>query len=100
MRMAIAGEPQQTQILLRPLDLAWAYERARLLRRRDQDADAVASWIVAEPFQANMPPEIARAVWAERQILARKLRPFMVSPWAAKGAWKRNSWRVSLRCAF
>jgi soluble lytic murein transglycosylase len=73
MRMAIAGEPQQTQILLRPLDLAWAYERARLLRRRDQDADAVASWIVAEPFQANMPPEIARAVWAERQILARKL---------------------------
>jgi soluble lytic murein transglycosylase len=59
--------------LLRPLDLAWAYERARLLRRRDQDADAVASWIVAEPFQANMPPEIARAVWAERQILARKL---------------------------
>ncbi len=73
MRMAIAGEPQQTQILLRPLDLAWAYERARLLRRRDQDADAVASWIVAEPFQVNMPPDIARAVWAERQILARKL---------------------------
>lgn len=73
MRMAIAGEPEVTQILLRPLDLAWAYERARLLRRRDQDADAVASWIVAEPFQANMDPEIARAVWAERQILARKL---------------------------
>jgi soluble lytic murein transglycosylase len=73
MRMALAGEPEITQILLRPLDLAWAYERARLLRRRDQDADAVASWIVAEPFQANMPPEIARAVWAERQILARKL---------------------------
>ena len=73
MRMALAGEPEITQILLRPLDLAWAYERARLLRRRDQDADAVASWIVAEPFQANMDPEIARAVWAERQILARKL---------------------------
>jgi soluble lytic murein transglycosylase len=73
MRMAIAGEPEVTQILLRPLDLAWAYERARLLRRREQDADAVASWIVAEPFQANMDPEIARAVWAERQILARKL---------------------------
>ncbi|MFM7612209.1 MAG: transglycosylase SLT domain-containing protein, partial [Alphaproteobacteria bacterium] len=73
MRMALAGEPEITQILLRPLDLAWAYERARLLRRRDQDADAVASWIVAEPFQTDMPPEIARTVWAERQILARKL---------------------------
>ncbi|MFM7777600.1 MAG: hypothetical protein ACKPB8_02370, partial [Alphaproteobacteria bacterium] len=72
-RMAIAGEPEIIQILLRPLDLAWAYERARLLRRRDQDADAVASWIVAEPFQADLHPDIARAVWAERQILARKL---------------------------
>ncbi|MFM7607514.1 MAG: hypothetical protein ACKO9A_01350, partial [Alphaproteobacteria bacterium] len=73
MRMALAGEPANTQIILRPLDLGWAYERARLLRRRDQDADAVASWIVAEPFQTDMPPDIARAVWAERQILARKL---------------------------
>ena len=73
MRMALAGEPEITQVALRPLDLGWAYERARLLRRRNQDADAVASWIVAEPFQANMDPEIARAVWAERQILARKL---------------------------
>lgn len=72
-RMALAGEPTVAQILLRPLDLAWAYERARLLRRRDQDADAAASWIVAEPFQTDLPPEIARAVWTERQILARKL---------------------------
>jgi soluble lytic murein transglycosylase len=73
MRMALAGEPEATQITLRPLDLGWAYERARLLRRRDRDADSVASWIVAEAFQADMPPEIARAVWAERHILARKL---------------------------
>jgi soluble lytic murein transglycosylase len=72
-RMRLAATPEETQILLRPLDLGWAYERARLLRRRDQDADAAASWIVAEPFQANMDPEIARTVWAERQILARKL---------------------------
>jgi soluble lytic murein transglycosylase len=72
-RMVLAGEPEVTQILLRPLDLGWAYERARLLRRRNQDADAAASWIVAEPFQTDMPPDIARAVWAERQILARKL---------------------------
>lgn len=72
-RMALTGEPEITQVALRPLDLGWAYERARLLRRRDQDSDAVASWIVAEPFQTDLPPEIARAVWAERQILARKL---------------------------
>jgi soluble lytic murein transglycosylase len=72
-RMALAGQPEERQTALRPLDLGWAYERARLMRRRDLDADAVASWIVAEPFQANMDPEIARAVWAERQILARKL---------------------------
>ncbi len=73
MRMVLAGEPEATQIALRPLDLGWAYERARLLRRRDQDADAVASWLVAENFQKDLDPEIARAVWAERQILARKL---------------------------
>ena len=72
-RMALTGEPKLTEITLRPLDLGWAYERARLLRRRDQDADAVASWVVAEAFQTDLPPDIARAVWAERQILARKL---------------------------
>jgi len=43
-RMILAGEPEITQIALRPLDLGWA-----------------------------MDAEIARAVWAERQILARKL---------------------------
>ena len=73
MRMRMAGEPEDSQILLRPLDLGWAYERARLLRRRDRDADAVAGWIVAEPFQTELPAEIARIIWAERQILARKL---------------------------
>ena len=72
-RMSLAGEPEETQIALRPLDLGWAYERARLLRRRDQDSDAVASWIVAEPFQKDLRPEVARVIWAERQILARKL---------------------------
>jgi soluble lytic murein transglycosylase len=72
-RMALTGQPDEKQFLLRPLDLGWAYERARLMRRRDQDADAVASWIVAEPFQRDLPTEIARTIWAERQILARKL---------------------------
>ncbi|MCA3367590.1 MAG: transglycosylase SLT domain-containing protein [Roseomonas sp.] len=72
-RMALAGQPEDRQVGLRPLDLGWAYERARLMRRRDLDGDAVASWIVAEAFQGDLHPEIARAIWAERQILARKL---------------------------
>ena len=72
-RMELAGEPDDRTTLLRPLDIGWAAERARLMRRRDRDSDAAASWIVAERFQANLSPEIARAVWTERQILARKL---------------------------
>ncbi len=72
-RLALAGESGAAYMAQRPLDLGWAYEKARVLRRRDQDADAVASWNIAEPFQVDLDPEIARAIWAERQILARKL---------------------------
>ncbi len=54
-------------------DLGLAYERARLLRRRDQDAEAAQIWAAAEPLQRNLPPEAARAIWVERQILSRKL---------------------------
>jgi len=73
MRMQLAEEPDDRVTMLRPLDIGWAAERARYMRRRDRDSDAVASWIVAERFQANLSPEVARAVWTERQILARKL---------------------------
>ena len=72
-RMQLATEPIDRITVFRPLDLGWAMERARLMRRQDRDSDAVASWIVAEQFQNNLSPEIARAVWAERQILVRKL---------------------------
>ncbi len=54
-------------------DIGLAYERARFLRRRDRDAEAAAAWATAEPLQRDLPPEAARAVWAERQLLARKL---------------------------
>uniref|UniRef100_UPI0022EA6D07 lytic transglycosylase domain-containing protein n=1 Tax=Falsiroseomonas oryzae TaxID=2766473 RepID=UPI0022EA6D07 len=50
-----------------------AYERARLLRRRDRDAEAAAVWAAAEPLQQGMPSEAGRGTWAERQVLARKL---------------------------
>ncbi len=54
-------------------DLGVMHERARLLRRADRDAEAAAVWAAAEPLQTGMPPEAARDVWTERQILARKL---------------------------
>jgi soluble lytic murein transglycosylase len=54
-------------------DLGLAHDRARLFRRRDRDAEAAAIWAAAEPLQRGLPPEAARAIWAERQVLARKL---------------------------
>lgn len=55
-------------------ELGLAFERARWLRRRERDAEAAACWAAAVPLQRDdLPPEIARALWTERQILARKL---------------------------
>jgi soluble lytic murein transglycosylase len=50
-------------------DAALAFERARWLRRRDRDAEAAACWATS-PAPS---PEVARAAWPERQLLARKL---------------------------
>jgi soluble lytic murein transglycosylase len=49
------------------------FETARNHRRRDRDSEAAAAWAAAEPLQRDLPPEAARAIWAERQVLARKL---------------------------
>ena len=54
-------------------DIGLAHDRARALRRKDRDAEAAAVWIAAEGLQRDLPPEAARAIWAERQVLARKL---------------------------
>jgi soluble lytic murein transglycosylase len=53
-------------------DIGLVHDRARMLRRKDRDAEAAAVWAAGEALQANLPPEAARAIWAERQILARK----------------------------
>jgi soluble lytic murein transglycosylase len=71
-RLALRGE-REPEGVERLRDLGVAYERARLLRRRDRDAEAAVVWAAAEPLQRAMPPEAARAVWTERQILTRKL---------------------------
>ena len=65
----VAAEPNGTNAR----DLGLAHDRARFLRRRDRDAEAAAIWAAAEPLQVSLSPEAARAVWLERQVLARKL---------------------------
>jgi soluble lytic murein transglycosylase len=49
------------------------HDLARWLRRRDRDADAAAVWREATPLQRDLSPEVARAIWSERQVLSRKL---------------------------
>lgn len=73
LRLAIAAERPDAALAGRPTDLGVAYEWARLLRRRDRDAEAAATWQAAEALQAKISPEAAKAVWAERQVLSRKL---------------------------
>jgi soluble lytic murein transglycosylase len=71
-RLALRGD-REPDGAARIRDLGVLYERARLLRRRDRDAEAAAIWASAEPLQAGISAEAARAIWAERQILTRKL---------------------------
>jgi soluble lytic murein transglycosylase len=71
-RLALRGE-REPDGAAQIRDIGVMYERARLLRRRDRDAEAAAVWASAEPLQAGIGPEAARAIWAERQIVARKL---------------------------
>jgi soluble lytic murein transglycosylase len=56
-----------------PADPGLTLERARWLRRRDQDQEAAAAFAAGERLVPVPPPETARAAWVERQILARKL---------------------------
>ncbi|MBW6397130.1 lytic transglycosylase domain-containing protein [Roseomonas sp. HJA6] len=71
-RLALARD-DDTVLGTRPTDIGWAYEQARLLRRRDRDNEAAAVWIAAEPLQSGLAGDTARAVWVERQVLTRKL---------------------------
>jgi len=71
-RLALAREDDSV-LAARPADIGWAHEAARLLRRRDRDQEAAAVWIAAEGLQGELLGDAARAVWAERQVLSRKL---------------------------
>lgn len=54
-------------------DAGATLERARLLRRAERDAEAAAAWAAGAASQTNLPAEAQRAIWTERQVLARKL---------------------------
>ena len=54
-------------------DAGATLERARMLRRAERDSDAAAAWAAGASSQVNLPPEAQRAIWTERQVLARKL---------------------------
>ncbi len=71
-RLALRAE-REVEGVARLRDIGVVHERARLLRRRDRDAEAAVVWNEAEGLQRDLTPEAQRAIWAERQILARKL---------------------------
>jgi soluble lytic murein transglycosylase len=48
-------------------------EAARLARRRENDALAAELWRRAAPLQSSLGEEALRGLWAERQLLARRL---------------------------
>lgn len=59
-------------------DAGATLERARMLRRAERDAEAAAAWqalvsTAGAASQTGLPPEAQRAIWTERQVLARKL---------------------------
>ncbi|TCH96436.1 lytic transglycosylase domain-containing protein [Roseococcus sp. SYP-B2431] len=54
-------------------DAGATLERARMLRRAERDGDAAAAWAAGAASQVGLPAEAQRAIWTERQVLARKL---------------------------
>jgi soluble lytic murein transglycosylase len=68
-----ANAPEAEGLTASPMDAGLAAHRARWLRRRDRDAEAAEAFKAGEAAQKDMCPPVAKLVWEERQILARKL---------------------------
>lgn len=73
LRLAYATSGGDPNPQLAARDAGATLERARMLRRAERDADAAAAWAAGAAAQAGLPPESQRAIWTERQVLARKL---------------------------
>ncbi|WP_246504066.1 lytic transglycosylase domain-containing protein [Plastoroseomonas arctica] len=54
-------------------DIGGVLLQARALRQSDRDLEAAAAWQAGESLQRDLGYEASRAVWTERQVLARKL---------------------------
>ncbi len=73
-RIAYAADRAEAEELAgAPHDAGLAMYRARWLRRRNRDTEAYDALKAGEGDQAALPAPLARAVWEERQVLARKL---------------------------
>ena len=68
--LAETGDPATARAISDPGVLA---EAARVARRRDDDRLAAELWRRATPLQATLGEESLRTLWAERQVLARRL---------------------------
>lgn len=53
-------------------DAGTTLERARALRLAGRDTEAAAAFAAGVPMQTGLPTEAARAIWAERQLQARR----------------------------
>jgi soluble lytic murein transglycosylase len=75
LRLAYAadGAASDANPQLAARDAGATLERARMLRRRDADIEAAAAWAAGAAAQQGIDPAAQRAIWTERQILARKL---------------------------
>ena len=54
-------------------DIGGVLAQGRALRQSDRDLEAAAAWQAGESLQRDLGPEASRAIWTERQVLARKL---------------------------
>jgi soluble lytic murein transglycosylase len=72
-RLAFAADQADAEAPGGRPDAGLAMHRARWLRRRNRDTEAAEALKAGEADQRDLPLPLARAVWEERNILARKL---------------------------
>ncbi len=73
-RLAFAADTADADgVAINPPDAGLAMHRARWLRRRNRDSEAAEALRAGQADQRDLPAPLARQVWEERNILARKL---------------------------
>ncbi len=72
-RLAFAADQADAEAPGGRPDAGLALHRARWLRRRNRDTEAAEALKAGEADQRDLPAPLARAMWEERNVLARKL---------------------------